>query len=264
MASKTEFIQLNGYLVKDDEARRYITQIRNVLGYLDEDGIDNPGAAKSERLDSIEKSIYELETYLRLNDDDLLEDRLSTLEKQVDDLEYKVESNDTSTTDRMDNMQEQIDNIHDHENKAALDIITEGLIDTWNNKSDFSGKYEDLQNLPDLFSGKYEDLENKPKLFSGKYEDLVGKPEGMASQDFVNSAIPKKVSQLENDVPYFSEADMIDTETFYKLVNKFIFMPEEENLTGKNDSNEGRPDTDNTFEGDGSLNYKGEDEDIIN
>lgn len=46
----------------------------------------------------------------------------------------------------------------------------------WNNKSDFSGSYDDLSNKPNLFSGNYNDLSNKPTLFSGSYNDLTNKP----------------------------------------------------------------------------------------
>ena len=39
---------------------------------------------------------------------------------------------------------------HTHDNKTVLDTITEALISTWNNKSDFSGNYNDLINKPNI------------------------------------------------------------------------------------------------------------------
>lgn len=42
--------------------------------------------------------------------------------------------------------------------------ITSQDITNWNNKSDFSGDYDDLSNKPELFSGDYNDLSNKPDL----------------------------------------------------------------------------------------------------
>ncbi len=39
---------------------------------------------------------------------------------------------------------------HTHSNKTILDTITESLISTWNNKSDFSGNYNDLTNKPSI------------------------------------------------------------------------------------------------------------------
>ena len=53
--------------------------------------------------------------------------------------------------------------------------ITNQDITNWNNKSDFSGNYQDLNNLPTLslvsFSGNYEDLNNKPNVLE-KFLDL--------------------------------------------------------------------------------------------
>lgn len=46
----------------------------------------------------------------------------------------------------------------------------------WNNKSDFSGSYNDLTNKPTLFSGSYNDLTDKPNLFDGDYNSLTNKP----------------------------------------------------------------------------------------
>ncbi len=50
--------------------------------------------------------------------------------------------------------------------------ITTSDITNWNNKSDFSGDYEDLTNKPELFSGDYNDLDNKPTIPS-KTSDLT-------------------------------------------------------------------------------------------
>ena len=43
-------------------------------------------------------------------------------------------------------------------------VVTDTQITTWNNKSDFSGSYNDLTNKPTLFSGDYDDLTNKPTI----------------------------------------------------------------------------------------------------
>ena len=42
------------------------------------------------------------------------------------------------------------DDIHSHDNKEILDSITEEEINYWNNKSDFSGNYKDLNGLPEI------------------------------------------------------------------------------------------------------------------
>ena len=61
--------------------------------------------------------------------------------------------------------------VHSHDNKDVLDGITLDDISRWDAKSDFSGSYLDLSDLP---------------------------------------TIPTKVSQLENDVPYASEAYVLN------------------------------------------------------
>ena len=61
--------------------------------------------------------------------------------------------------------------VHSHDNKDVLDGITLDDISRWNAKSDFSGSYLDLSDLP---------------------------------------TIPTKVSELVNDVPYASEAYVLN------------------------------------------------------
>lgn len=111
--------------------------------------------------------------------------------------------------------------------------ITTQDISNWNNKSDFSGSYNDLTDKPNIpsktsdltndsefitksvddldnytltnelanvaFSGNYNDLSNKPTLAnvatSGNYNDLSNKP-----------TIPTKTSQLTNDSGYITNA----------------------------------------------------------
>lgn len=80
---------------------------------------------------------------------------------------------------------------HTHDNKEAIDKITVRDIDKWNNKSEFSGSYNDLTNKP-----------------------MIPSINGLATEEYVNNAlseympeveIPTKVSQLENDSGYITE-----------------------------------------------------------
>lgn len=75
--------------------------------------------------------------------------------------------------------------------------ITNNDITNWNNKSNFSGSYNDLTDKPNLFSGSYNDLTDKPELFSGDYNDLDNKP--------VIPTIPANISAFNNDVGYLTE-----------------------------------------------------------
>ena len=58
---------------------------------------------------------------------------------------------------------------------------------TWNNKSNFSGSYNDLTDKPTLFSGDYNDLENKPTIPS-KTSDLTN------DSDFATSGYVQTVT----------------------------------------------------------------------
>jgi hypothetical protein len=49
-------------------------------------------------------------------------------------------------------------------NLSPAKNITTNDITNWNNKSNFSGDYNDLDNKPTLFSGDYQDLTNKPEI----------------------------------------------------------------------------------------------------
>ena len=61
--------------------------------------------------------------------------------------------------------------------------ITNNDITNWNNKSNFSGSYNDLTDKPELFSGDYNDLDNKPVI----------------------PTIPANISAFNNDVGYLTE-----------------------------------------------------------
>lgn len=89
--------------------------------------------------------------------------------------------------------------------KNKPELFSGNYNDLSNQPQLFSGNYSDLENKPELFSGDYADLENKPTLFSGNYTDLTDKP-----------SIPGKVSELENDTNFISEAKA--TERFQEKI----------------------------------------------
>ena len=68
------------------------------------------------------------------------------------------------------------DELADLSDDSTHRLVTDSEKSTWNNKSDFSGSYNDLTDTPTLFSGSYNDLTDKPTLFSGDYDDLTNKP----------------------------------------------------------------------------------------
>lgn len=71
-------------------------------------------------------------------------------------------------------------NLSDLQDDATHRTVTDTEKSNWNNKSDFSGNYNDLSNKPTLFSGDYNDLTNQPTIPSIS---------GLASETYVDNAI---------------------------------------------------------------------------
>ena len=64
--------------------------------------------------------------------------------------------------------------------------VTDAEKTTWNNKSTFSGSYNDLTNKPSLFSGNYNDLSGKPTLIT---EERVN--------ELINAKLPKSAEEVQ-------------------------------------------------------------------
>ena len=134
--------------------------------------------------------------------------------------------------------------LHEHSNKTVLDGITSDKVTSWDNKSDFSGDYNDLTNKPALHSHsnkntldtisdeKITEWDNKSD-FSGSYNDLTNKP-----------TIPTKTSQLKNDSGYVTSTSLhshankavLDKITANKVTswdNKSDFSGDYNDLTNK-------------------------------
>ena len=116
---------------------------------------------------------------------------------------------------------------HTHSNKTVLDGITSAKVSEWNNKSDFSGSYDDLTNKPTLFSGSYNDLTNKPTIptvptqvsaFTNDAGYLTSIPSEyiteteLASKKYLTSVPSEYVTDSElNDKGYLTEHQPIKT-----------------------------------------------------
>lgn len=64
--------------------------------------------------------------------------------------------------------------------------VTDAEKTSWNNKSTFSGNYNDLTNKPSLFSGNYNDLTGKPTLIT---EERVN--------ELINAKLPKSAEEVQ-------------------------------------------------------------------
>lgn len=84
--------------------------------------------------------------------------------RNYDDTEIRTEIN--SKANKTD--------LHNHANKDILDNITSENIDSWNNKSDFDGDYNNLSNLPTIPT-KISELKNDSDFVTRTYADkLIG------------------------------------------------------------------------------------------
>ena len=63
------------------------------------------------------------------------------------------------------------DELADLSDDSTHRLVTDSEKSTWNNKSDFSGSYNDLTDKPTLFSGDYDDLTNKPTIKESTYSN---------------------------------------------------------------------------------------------
>ena len=104
--------------------------------------------------------------------------------------------------------------VHTHSNKAVLDGITSDKVTSWDNKSNFSGNYNDLTNKPTIPS-EYNHPSTHPASMitglatvatSGSYNDLSNKP-----------TIPSNTSQLTNDSD-FTTKTYVDSKVDSKTV----------------------------------------------
>ena len=105
--------------------------------------------------------------------------------------EYRYTGSDWKELDVVD-----LSSVHKHENKDVLDSITAEDISNWNAKSEFSGSYLDLSDLPRIPS-KVSDLSN----------DL-----SFATESFVtNKIVEAKLEQSEIDLSGFVTKDDLNS-----------------------------------------------------
>ena len=129
--------------------------------------------------------------------------------------------------------------------------ITNNDITNWNNKSNFSGSYNDLTDKPNLFSGSYNDLTDKPELFSGDYNDLTNKP--------TIPTIPANISAFNNDVGYLTQHQSLSGYATEQWVESQGYLTQHQDISGKYDKTGGE--ITGNVKIDGTLTLDIEDED---
>lgn len=96
--------------------------------------------------------------------------------------------------------------------------ISEEDITNWNNKSEFSGDYNDLKNTPELFSGDYNDLTNKPEIPEVPTNiSAFENDSNYANKEYVDNAI----ANLGDEILVITDSNKADTDILAKLNVEF-------------------------------------------
>ena len=114
--------------------------------------------------------------------------------------------------------------LHSHSNKSVLDNITSDKVAEWDNKSTFSGNYNDLTNKPTIPSTEglaTEEYVNNNK-FSGDYNDLTNKPtipstEGLATEGYVNNML-SGLRLIQMTQSEYDALEVKDSNTLYIII----------------------------------------------
>ena len=87
------------------------------------------------------------------------------------------------------------DKAHSHANKAVLDLITTENVTAWNNKSDFSGSYNDLTDKPTI-TEVTNDLTNELKA---SYDNAASKAHEHTNKEILEAITAERVAKWDNN-----------------------------------------------------------------
>lgn len=96
------------------------------------------------------------------------------------------------------------DDLHEHINFDILEQIDQDKINAWDSYESFSGDYNDLENTPAI-PKKLSELENDANFLT-EHQSL--EDYALKSEIPVIPELPTKVSELENDLGYLTEESM--------------------------------------------------------
>ena len=125
-----------------------------------------------------------------ISDDEI--ERLATL-KNYDDTNINLQLNDIESelSSKADKTE-----LHSHSNKSVLDGITSNKITEWDNKSTFSGNYNDLTNKPTIPT-KVSDLPNDSGYLT-EHQDISGKVDKVDGKSLISDDEIERLSTLKN------------------------------------------------------------------
>ena len=131
------------------------------------------------------------------------------------------------------------DDLHYHDNKEILDGITGAKVTSWDNKSDFSGNYNDLTNKPSIPT-KTSELENDSDFatktdLNSKVDKIEGK--GLSTNDYTNEE-KNKLSTIEENANNYTHPITHDATIITQdATHRFVTDTEKANWNNKSDFN---------------------------
>ena len=160
----------------------YVDKKQEIKGYpitSPDRVIDENGVNINERLDSI---VSQLSNDLATKD--YVEDAINSAKLEGGDVPIDLTVYARKT------------DLHDHSNKTILDSITTSKVNQWDNKSNFSGNYNDLTNKPTIPT-KVSELTND-KGYLTQHQDISGKVDKVNGYSLVSNAEINRLATLKN------------------------------------------------------------------
>ena len=125
--------------------------------------------------------------------------------------------------------------LHNHDNKNILDNITQEKIDSWDNKSDFSGSYNDLTDKPIIPSINNTTISETEVYSSSKTEERLSKIEMNIDSDI--TAVSDGIIEIDERVNYLEGKQLIIDAfdgTYDSLLNRPLIVSPNDVLTKNN------------------------------
>ena len=125
--------------------------------------------------------------------------------------------------------------LHNHDNKNILDNVTQEKIDSWDNKSDFSGSYNDLTDKPIIPSINNTTISETEVYSSSKTEERLSKIEMNIDSDI--TAVSDGIIEIDERVNYLEGKQLIIDAfdgTYDSLLNRPSIVSPNDVLTKNN------------------------------
>lgn len=125
--------------------------------------------------------------------------------------------------------------LHNHDNKNILDNVTQEKIDSWDNKSDFSGSYNDLTDKPIIPSINNTTISETEVYSSSKTEERLSKIEMNIDSDI--TAVSDGIIEIDGRVNYLEGKQLIIDAfdgTYDSLLNRPSIVSPNDVLTKNN------------------------------